>query len=107
MPWVYRMGDVFVLTSKTETWGLSINEAMACGRAAIVSDGCGCAPELIIEGETGFIFKTGDRDDLLKQLQQFPDNKLSAKMGDNAFIHIKKFSLHQIAEAIEEAVIDK
>jgi glycosyltransferase involved in cell wall biosynthesis len=106
MPWVYRLGDVIVLPSKTETWGLSVNEAMACGRAAIVSDGCGCAPELIIEGETGFIFKTGDRDELLKRLQQFPDNKVASKMGDNAFIHIKKFSLNQIAEAIEEAVID-
>jgi glycosyltransferase involved in cell wall biosynthesis len=45
MPVVYRLGDLFILPSSFgETWGLAVNEAMACGRPALVSSrvGCGC-----------------------------------------------------------------
>lgn len=104
MPWVYRMGDVFVLPSKSETWGLSVNEAMACSRPAIVSDACGCAPELIIQGETGFVFRSVDEADLLKQMKQFTDKTVSKKMGEKAFEHIQQFSLQRVAEVIEKAV---
>ncbi|MEQ1796541.1 MAG: glycosyltransferase family 4 protein [Lacibacter sp.] len=105
MPWVYRMGDVFVLTSKSETWGLGVNEAMACGRAAIVSDHCGCAPELIIEGKTGYLFRTGITDDLFHCMQQFTNRDNAMQMGKEALKHIEHFSLEKIAEVIEEEVI--
>ncbi|HLP36081.1 glycosyltransferase family 4 protein [Lacibacter sp.] len=104
MPLVYRLGDVFVLPSKRETWGLGVNEAMACSRPAIVSDACGCAPELIVERETGFVFRSGDEADLLTQMQQFTDKTVSKKMGEKAFEHIQQFSLERVAEVIEEAV---
>jgi len=105
MPLVYRMGDVFVLPSKSETWGLAVNEAMACGRPAIVSDACGCAPELIVKGETGFVFKSGDEADLLKQMQQFREKTVSKKMGEKAVEHIQQFSLERVAEVIEKEVL--
>jgi len=51
MPLVYRLGDVFVLPSAWgETWGLAVNEALACGRPVVVSDRVGCAPDLVGEG---------------------------------------------------------
>src|SRR5439155_21723233 len=53
--------DVLVLPSDgRETWGLVVNEAMACGRPAIVSDAAGCCPDMIEEGKTGFVFEMGD-----------------------------------------------
>jgi glycosyltransferase involved in cell wall biosynthesis len=105
MPTLYRVGDVFVLPSKSETWGLGVNEAMACSRPAIVSDACGCAPELIVEGETGFVFRSGDEVDLLKQMRQFTDKTVSKKMGEKAFEHIRQFRLERVAEVIEEEVL--
>ena len=105
MPMVYRLGDVFVLPSKSETWGLSVNEAMACARPAIVSDACGCVPELMSKGETGFVFRSGDKADLLKQMQQFTDKTVSKKMGEKALEHIQQFSLQRVAEVIEEKVL--
>ncbi|NBV22694.1 MAG: glycosyltransferase family 1 protein [Proteobacteria bacterium] len=61
LPACYAAADVLVLPSDGgETWGLVVNEAMACGRPAIVSDAVGCAPDLITPGETGFTFRTGD-----------------------------------------------
>lgn len=105
MPLVYRLGDVFVLPSKSETWGLGVNEAMACGRPAIVSDACGCAPELIVERETGFVFRSGDKLSLVEQMQKFSDKTIAFEMGRKAAKHIEKFSLERVAKVIEEAVV--
>ena len=59
MPVLYRLGDFLILPSAYgETWGLAINEAMACGRPALVSDRVGCAPEMVIAGVTGEIFSS-------------------------------------------------
>jgi len=59
LPAAYVAADVLVLPSESETWGLSVNEAMACGLPAIVSDAVGCAPDLIDEGKTGSTFPGG------------------------------------------------
>jgi glycosyltransferase involved in cell wall biosynthesis len=57
----YVAGDALVLPSDFgETWGLVVNEAMACGRPAIVSDRVGCGPDLVSTGETGEVFAFGD-----------------------------------------------
>ncbi|RXK59445.1 glycosyltransferase family 1 protein [Lacibacter luteus] len=105
MPWVYRMGDVFVLSSNSETWGLGVNEAMACGRAAIVSDCCGCAPDIIRSGENGFVFQSGNEESLKHSLEAFADKTTAVAMGKNALEFIKGFSLEAVAEAIEKKVM--
>lgn len=105
MPVVYRVGDVFLLPSKSETWGLAVNEAMACGRPAIVSNQCGCAPELIVEGKTGFTFHAGNAEDLFHCMKKFENRDTAMKMGREALKHIEYFSLEKIAGVIEEEVI--
>ncbi len=105
MPWVYRVGDVFLLPSRSETWGLGVNEAMACGRPAIVSDQCGCAPELIVEGKTGFVFAYESEEQLLDCLQQFDERGKAKKKGEQALQHIEGFSLERVAEVIEREVL--
>ena len=60
----YVAADALVLPSAGETWGLVVNEAMACGRPCIVSDRVGCGPDLIEVGRTGAIFPLGDVDAL-------------------------------------------
>jgi glycosyltransferase involved in cell wall biosynthesis len=52
--------DVMVLPSRTEPWGLVVNEALSYGCPVVVSDVCGCVPELVREGVTGCPFPTGD-----------------------------------------------
>jgi glycosyltransferase involved in cell wall biosynthesis len=60
MPSVYRLGDIFVLPSAHgESWGLAVNEALACGRPVIVSDRVGCAAD-VVEPGCGRIFKWDD-----------------------------------------------
>ncbi len=61
MPSVYASADMIVLPSDgLETWGLAINEAMACGLPAVLSDRVGCGPDLIVPGSTGATFPLGD-----------------------------------------------
>lgn len=60
LPAYYDLCDVFVLPSVLEPWGLVINEVMNAGRAVIVSDQVGCGPDLVITGESGYIFPAGD-----------------------------------------------
>ena len=61
LPAVYASADVLVLPSDgQETWGLVVNEAMACGIPAVVSDAVGCGPDLIEPGLTGVTFPLGD-----------------------------------------------
>jgi glycosyltransferase involved in cell wall biosynthesis len=52
--------DCLVLPSARETWGLVVNEALAAGLPCVVSDGVGCAPDLVTAGETGEQFPAGD-----------------------------------------------
>ena len=106
MPVVYRLGDIFVMPTLTsDTWGLAINEAMASGRAVVVSNMCGAAVDLVKEGENGFVFNSTDPVDFRnKILILCQDKNLCLNMGAISGEMIKKWSLLQVAEAIENAV---
>jgi 1,2-diacylglycerol 3-alpha-glucosyltransferase len=56
LPAYYALADVFVHASITEQWGLVVNEAMATGLPVIVSNRCGCVPDLVAECKNGFTF---------------------------------------------------
>ena len=61
MPTAFAASDLLVLPSNgQETWGLVANEALACGRPIVVSDACGCAPDLAADGMAGRVFPMGD-----------------------------------------------
>lgn len=55
MPTAYVLGDVFVLPSHYEPWGLAINEAMCLGLPIIASDQCGAVPDLVLP-DNGLVF---------------------------------------------------
>src|SRR3569833_1979071 len=73
MPIAYRLGDAFVLASKSETWGLGVNEAMACSRPALVSDRVGCAPDMVEPGVTGDVFESGNWNDFRRNLSSLAE----------------------------------
>jgi len=75
MPILYRIGNITVLPSITETWGLSINEAMACGRPVLISSTCGAAIDLVRDGENGYVFNSNDPSSLLEKMQKMLDQK--------------------------------
>lgn len=76
MPVIYQACDLFCLPSQGpgETWGLAINEAMATGKAILVSDKVGCAIDLVKPNVNGFIFKSGNVADLQNKLSILTSN---------------------------------
>lgn len=55
--------DLFLLPSENESFGLAALEAIACG-APVVSSNVGGLPEVIVHGETGYMFPPGALDDM-------------------------------------------
>ena len=85
MPVVYRLGNLFVLPSAFgETWGLAVNEALACGRPVLVSDRVGCAAD-VVDASCGRVFSQADPSALVVALKEMigEKDKLS-KMGQMA-----------------------
>ncbi len=75
MPIAYRLGDVFVLPSKSgETWGLAVNEALACGRPVLVSDRVGCAED-VVDQSCGRIFAWNDPSALKRAIDEMSKDR--------------------------------
>jgi glycosyltransferase involved in cell wall biosynthesis len=103
MPRAYVAADVLVLPSDGgETWGLVVNEAMACGLPAIVSDAVGCAPDLIDEGQTGFTFPMGDTNALADRLARC--HVLRQKGHDFTSALKAKLERYSVQTAVKETI---
>ncbi len=76
------MGDLFILPSKIEPWGLVVQEAMAAGLPILVSKTSGCALDFVKEGINGFSFDPNSSLDLNKKItKMFSDDSLLEKMS--------------------------
>lgn len=56
----YQVADVFLFPSTTDTFGMVVLEAQACGTPAVVTD-VGGPQEIVRDGQTGFIVPATDR----------------------------------------------
>lgn len=102
----YVAADCLVLPSDYgETWGLVVNEAMAHGLPAIVSDRVGCGPDLVRDGVTGRIFPFGDVEALARTLLALAANGVArAEMGRRAREHVASYSAASAVDGTLEAV---
>jgi glycosyltransferase involved in cell wall biosynthesis len=75
----YAVADCLTLPSDfPETWGLVVNEALATGLPCVLSDAVGCGPDLLHEGETGYIYPLGDVPALAAALEKIRARKAAA-----------------------------
>jgi glycosyltransferase involved in cell wall biosynthesis len=108
MPIVYRLGNVFVLPSQGpgETWGLAVNEAMACGLPVIISDKVGCGVDLVKNKINGYIFKSENMNELTDAMRNFVNSQLLLrKMGEESRSIIQEWSIQAMVESIEKAIL--
>ena len=95
----YVAGDCLVLPSDYgETWGLVVNEAMASGLPAIVSDRVGCGPDLVEDGVTGATFPFGDIGALADRLVRYADRAALSAMGRHARERIAAYSVERAVD---------
>lgn len=109
LPMAYTVSDAIVLPSDAgETWGLVVNEAMACGLPAVVSDQVGCAQDLVIHGRTGFTYPCGDVHALALAMEQLSsDPHRAALMGAAAKTLIgNSYSVESSGKGVIKAFAD-
>lgn len=71
MPSYYAIGDVLVVPSRSEVWGLVINEALACSVPVIATDVCGATADLVRHGENGVIVPSRNPEALADAIRAF------------------------------------
>lgn len=104
MPIVYRLGDIFVLPSVSETWGVAVNEALACSRPVIVSDKVGCAPD-VIDDSCGYVISMVEDESFLRTMRELVRNKSKLEnMRPYASAKARHFDVSTTESILIEAV---
>jgi glycosyltransferase involved in cell wall biosynthesis len=103
LPVYYALANAFVHASTTEQWGLVVNEAIASGLPVIVSDRCGCAPELV--NGNGFTFDPTNENELTVRLSEMASlsDEERKQLGDNSFRIAANFGPDRFGEGLERA----
>jgi glycosyltransferase involved in cell wall biosynthesis len=107
VPEYLTLSDVLVLPSYSEPWGLVVNEAMACGLPVLVSDKCGCAIDLVKNGENGYTFSPTNHEELTNLLLKFMnmnDEDLE-KMGRVSEQIIAEYSPENVGKEMYEGFV--
>lgn len=110
LPEFYQAADAFVLWSKVvhepmyqeEGFGRTSLEAAACGLPVVVSD-TGGQPETVLDGKTGYIVPSGEKELLARRLVTLlNDRDMAEKMGKEGRAFIEKT---YTAEIMEEKIL--
>ncbi|WP_234123158.1 glycosyltransferase family 4 protein [Clostridium hydrogenum] len=99
----YSVGDVFILPSIYEPWGLVVNEAMATGLPVLVSEICGCSMDLVKEGENGYTFSPYNLDDLIEKINRILGSN-TEEMGKNSQKIISEWNFNRSRDNFIEAI---
>jgi len=103
LPVYYALARAFVHASTTEQWGLVVNEAIASGLPVIVSNRCGCAPELV--NGNGFTFDPTDQHEFTARLLEMASlsDEERKHLGDNSHRIAANFAPERFGEGLERA----
>ncbi len=78
----YNLADVYVLPSSLEGFGMTAGEAMSCGKSVVASR-VGSLPEVVADGETGFLVPLSDRKGFAEQVVRLLQNEpLARQFGE-------------------------
>jgi len=106
MPRVYRLGDVFVLpSSHGETWGLAVNEALACGRPVVVSERVGCAQDAV-RPPSGRVFARDDLSAMIEHVNALLRHPDPGELRRHAAQLAGEFDVPRTEDALLAAVRD-
>jgi glycosyltransferase involved in cell wall biosynthesis len=106
LPPLYDLCDLFVVPSRFEPWGLVVNEVMNAGRPVIVSDRVGAAPDLVVNGDNGFVYPSGDVPTLASRLLQIIESpNLRARMGQRSLKRISSWDFEADGRGLLEALV--
>lgn len=97
----YRIADVFVLPTRSDTWGLVINEAMTYGLPIVTTKNCVAGLELIENSVNGFLVNSEDYEAMNDRIAKLlSDNNLCMEIGKNNFEKIHDYTFENMASQI-------
>lgn len=97
---VLSVADLFLMPSEKESFGLAALEAMAC-EVPVISTDAGGIPELNLHGQTGFVSKVGDIDDMVKNALYVLDDANLPRFKTNARARAEEFSVDRVVPLYE------
>jgi len=103
---LYALAEGLVLPTHSDTWGLVVNEAMACGLPIIVSSVAGCSADLVEDGWNGYVVPARDSEKLsvaIDSLLRQPD--LRQQMSARSLERIRNYSPEACADGLAAAAI--
>jgi glycosyltransferase involved in cell wall biosynthesis len=114
-PYYYNNSDIFVLPTRfrldanvqIESWGFTVNEAMALEIPVVTTTAVGSGFDLIIDGVTGGLAKAGDSQDLVEKINYIIKNNQDNIIGKNAREHLLKTCNYNDNIKVYENIIDK
>jgi glycosyltransferase involved in cell wall biosynthesis len=101
---LYALAEALVLPTHSDTWGLVVNEAMACGLPIIVSNVAGCADDLVEDGWNGYVVPPENSEKLsvaIDSLVRQPD--LRQRMSAHSLERIRSYSPEACADGLAVA----
>jgi glycosyltransferase involved in cell wall biosynthesis len=99
LPFYYGLASAFIHASAVEQWGLVVNEAMAAGLPVLVSERCGCAPDLVRDGFNGFWLDPHDIDVMAKSMCRMAHSDVDRRaMGRASQEIIAEWGLERFSE---------
>ncbi|MBV6627768.1 MAG: glycosyltransferase [Rivularia sp. (in: Bacteria)] len=106
LPQYYGIADIFVFPTRSDPWGLVLNEAMAAGLPIVCSDAAGAATDLVVNGKNGYLVPMGDIEKLSQALQiLLEDESLREKMGLYSQEIIADYTPQKMAQGLKEAIV--
>ena len=104
----YKISDLFILTSEYETWGLTINEALASGVPVICTKNCGSSNDLITNKKIGYTYELGNISDLSNKMNQILfKRKLFKNFNVIAKKKISNFSKEKTILSLKDIINEK
>ena len=105
LPAYYAAAGAFIHASTTEQWGLVVNEAMASGLPVLVSNRCGCARDLVRDGENGWTFDPTDEEQMADlMLRIASDEERRKEMSARSREIITEWGPERFASGVKAAV---
>ena len=106
LPLEYSSAHCFITLSDSETFGIVILEAMACG-LPIIGANEAAIPELVRDGINGFLVDIKNKDSILDKMNQLYENQnLQIEFSKKSKIIAKKFDEYSVFKSLEHIYLD-